>query len=365
MEDLIMGLLTLTRARKQTEMEVPAGTRQTLEEAYNTFCTSCRLQQILDGDRPIDEWVEALQGDLADANRLLVWLTEDIQLMTQRRVGCSQVVISKKVKESFDGPQRRVQALKEEVCNGLFYALDAMVCNIKDQRAGIFTDSVWYFSMSPVKMTPGRAEFTHLGLDNRLYKVIFVDPALKCPDDFTRRIPKHAQHKLDLLKRTHFDYRPKVLDGLLVEEEVLRHKNWLATKVRNTAWAISDGIEEFMMDPAIAVSIGNKEFKLPNVTSNLFAIDFWKEPFPSELKRFGQRILHSWSLRFAWFAVVGLLAFWGMFVNFNVLAMPSSDWNTFLSTVIFIGRAALLGFGLFGLGGLGVQIAYKFKRWIL
>jgi hypothetical protein len=121
------------------------------------------------------------------------------------------------------------------------------------------------------------------------YKATLKNCAYKSTDDFTRRIPSWIQKKIDLLETTHFDYRPKILDGFLVKE------NLLASPLQKFKTNVKEFVEA-VQDPALAISIGEHHY----------ALDYWKEPFQYATTRKLQT-LFSFQRLMAAFFIAGLI----------------------------------------------------------
>jgi hypothetical protein len=129
--------------------------------------------------------------------------------------------------------------------------------------------------------------------------------SLKSPDDFTRSVPKRVRRKLEILKTTHFDYSPKILDGaLLYKEETL----------------------PVQRDPGLTLCVGEDR--------PLILCDFWSEPSAANLKgwtkhysaRFFSNFLFVYSVPLLIAALAGraAAAAWnltGTFVDY-ILAFP-------------------------------------------
>lgn len=92
------------------------------------------------------------------------------------------------------------------------------------------------------------------GKNDMLYEMAYIDTSLKDPDDFTRSMPIHAEKTLERLKKTNFDYKPKILDGFLL---------YLGPKMITK--------QELKYDPAIVIRDFSNKFYI--------ALDAWKEPF--------------------------------------------------------------------------------------
>lgn len=126
-----------------------------------------------------------------------------------------------------------------------------------------------------------REKFSLLQDDRKVHTLTLSHTSRKSPDDFVRKIPTVAQRKLKVLQRTHFDYRPKILEGRVAEETIERKRP----------------VMEVLEDPALVIEIANQTY----------AITRWVEPFPSEARR----LVTRFTSHPIWDLIVATLLFLG------------------------------------------------------
>ena len=114
------------------------------------------------------------------------------------------------------------------------------------------------------------------------------DSSLKDPDDFTRKVPKRITKLLKKLKKTNFDYQPKILDGFLYKKTFLE---------KNTFF------EEVLIDPALVLMTPYGEI----------TVDYWEEKEKFRWFRRGiNKFFQSYHLRRSVFWGISILMFTNM-----------------------------------------------------
>lgn len=223
-----------TLPAKRTETVSPLGvdSRQTVEQRFNEILT-----------------MEGTLGEKATAaNEFLYQIRSDIALITGRRVGQATGAVSAE-----PGWNRHFQGNFKTLLDNLKAKKDKTVEGVSAAQR---------FPIGQVSLFTNEAKeasFTMLLNDHKVHTIRMRNVSVRCPLDFSRSIPSHAQGKLAALGATHFDYQPKILDGELIEDTAEDQRPFSL----------------FMDDPALVIKVAD----------NLYAVDHWREPYASSLQR--------------------------------------------------------------------------------
>jgi len=357
---------TLEPIRTTLATQLPPPTeasRPKFHEAYWAVLNNSRLKRIIDGLEPATNWTNAINEDVANAHQFIRNFAADMSRITGRRMdieGTQRLFSVKQPEHSCGSLKERLEKVHSEFESSFRSAVLGMKKNLKSIREkewGFIKTKNHFLPISKIEITgtPSTGEtllesggavagFTHLGVDHVVRSIQFAEPCFKPVDDFTRSIPKHAQRKLKVLESTHYDYEPKILDGVLVSEK----EEQRATPFQD--WC------EWMQDPALAIRIdGPTQGSYRDDTAAAFdryAIDFWREPYQGDLQRTWTWAKNNPIMKalFVWMPLAVAM----FFVAFVLGKMPWNAEASFLQ-----GTIGVLGV----LAMLGVVIATVIKCW--
>ncbi len=269
------------------------------DEAFNRLKEESMLQQIVDGNLPHTQWGEAVSHDMAQANQFIRDFVDDLSVITGCKLECNREVMPDALTSDFATDKKRVEKLNEQIQHQFSTHVHEIIDNLQCKRNRVpasfeenrrrHVDSKGTvagsgtLNISPVQWGNSIASFNHApdatlgGINAKRFKITLANPALKSPDDFTRKVPVRITKKLATLKGLHYDYQPKILDGFLVGmEENTEHADSSMTRLMNN-------VRYVLEDPALTITINSRQY----------AIDFWKEPFASEAEEARTRLSNS------------------------------------------------------------------------
>lgn len=215
-------LVTMSREAQQTAVTAPREARRpTFASAYATVLETSELRTIVEERRPATEWRSALAHDVAAAHRLIDDFATDLAVVTGRRVRRTRTLQLPLAENPQGSPDARHAARLWDSFQRRFPRfVSACVAEVQ-YRPSEWNESAIRFPADPVVWTdPGTCTFLWLGSVDTRIRVTLADTITRDALDYTGFLPRRARRKLDALARTHFDYRPVVVEGTLVEERV-------------------------------------------------------------------------------------------------------------------------------------------------
>lgn len=315
--------------------------RLTPIQAIHRWANQMELKRLPE-DATREDKRAAYAKDHAAGQALIEMLVEDLEKISGRKFEKAATVIG----PSGLSGARAWMAITLEI-----YVLTKFERIIKSLQCINRTDKRWFFPMSPVSLERENADFQHLAIDGEVYDVRMKNISFKCPDDFVRRIPGHAQKKLRLLATTHFNYKPKILDGTLVGFQRASESVPLREEIN-------------LLDPALVVQFANESYCRTHNLPRYVAVDHWFEPCDGPVWRFLvksvsiAKILAESTL----YCVVALLIA-GMAMNKINDSSQGAVTNFFENLIGCVGL--IIGIVMFLLSS---QLAYqrltrRFRRW--
>lgn len=285
--------------------------RLSFEQAFQKVLDESQLQEIVDGKRELNQWGIALKNDLEAANKFLNTFCQDLSILTKRKhrvfelSGPFSIDISKIVTSSDNWNDRIVKiwdtfkwAFTERVknCTGnLWLHRDTLSVDPRPRLIPI----------TKIVIENNSCSFSWMDNLSTVTKRVVADVALICPDDFPKNIPDDVKETLSLLKTTTFDYSPKIMDGILVnEEQELRLKQ----------------------DPALILNIGK---------FGLLMVEYWNEPWTEKSRDW----LELWSTKAGVFMAI-------LFTLLLSLSWIPSLGDSIILNIVYIVLRVLAGFFL-------------------
>ena len=260
-------------------------TRRTFGEAIEKVLDESKLRKISLSEE--GDWIEAFNYDINKAHQIVDKLAEDLTRITGKRVVRKSKLELKTAYQTFRNNKDRVAAIWDEFkikfpqwvkeCVGKLKAIDQETYN-HQTYAYTFPLQVLPATVSEPKHDVIKFNFTD-EFGWQAGEFALASFSLKSPDDFTRNIPKRAKKKLEILKTTHYDYNPKILDGALLYKREI--------------------VPPLARDPGLALNLGE------NYASLL--CDFWSEPSQDTFKN---RLIVKAQRFFTHFLVVYTIAIW-------------------------------------------------------
>ena len=234
----------------------PATGRLSITETRDRLIAGSKLALAAAGEY---DWREAYAEDMESARRFMNQIAEDLAAITgvELLVSPEAVSLSSLSSLEFDSMDDRIKAMASEFAYRLESNIRSLISMSRNYPIPI-CEPRWGKDRSSVafefhrSLDPPEAKRRTYGYEQ--IQIVYLNPAPKDRDDFTRKIPNHAHATFAALDRAHFEYRPKILDGFLAK----------MTRVE---------IRQVAYDPAILINLGTPEEPIERI------VDFWQEPF--------------------------------------------------------------------------------------
>jgi len=289
--------------------------RLTFDEAFNKVLDESKLKAIADGKDSPDNWPQAHNRDIYDATIFMRNVAEDLTRITGVPFKWDRDFDDIMKWAHFHNPNDKfklAQHMSHQFSNSFRqYIVEALDKLSIDREVPI----------DPLNKGDAIAIFRVLE-NHAVKKITFANPSFVDPYDFPRRISRSAQKKINVLEKTHYDYQPQILDGLLVDEKTTKKLTFMTP-----AKAI---LRQVMEDPALVVAINGKSF----------VVDYWREPLKKNWQLFLEKIVNHRAVH-----IILIFALWWASVWF--LQNTSNEPSLFQIVRLF---ATLTVFGSF-IGG--------------
>jgi hypothetical protein len=235
----------------------PLRQRLTVAESRERILSTSRLTLAARGEC---DWREAYQYDMKEAINFIEGLCSDMSKITGVQVTpTASFELESLADLRYGSIGERVSEMAAEFAARFCDYADHMIHRGLEGSRLPVTRVTWGENRETVafKFSRSAGKSGMRSLDTEEIEVVYLQPALKDKDDFTRSIPDHAKATFDVLDQTHFDYKAKILDGFLAK----------MTRVV---------VSSVAFDPAIAVNLGTQ------AEPDLRIVDFWREPFKAD-----------------------------------------------------------------------------------
>lgn len=276
-----MNASVLDRPLHATPTLEPTKTRLSFQDAVQAVADNSRLKAMLNGTEEPHNWHEAVNADLATGNNLLVHLAEDLTRITGQTVSIDAAhtlfsEVHKAVCADYPDVMSRITAIHTSfvaalrvmiwhvrsriTANRLRNSTERVERQISGRQTNVYHETKSSFFPMTEIVTRGDTAVVSFcqptDHGEKLYDIKLASFAFICPDDFPRSIPGSAKKKLDILRTTHFNYHPKILDGVLIEK----------VEIQTTK---KEFVYSYDPDPALVIHLGL--FFPP------FAVDYWDD----------------------------------------------------------------------------------------
>lgn len=235
----------------------PLRERLTVAESREQILSTSRLALAARGEC---DWREAYQHDMQAATGFIEGFCSDMSKITAVQVTPSaQFELESLASLRFGSIAERVTEMATEFAARFRDYADWMILQRLNGDRLPVTKITWGENRETVafKFSRSAGKSGERSFGTEEIEVVYLQPALKDKDDFTRSIPNHAKATFAILDKTHFDYKAKILDGFLAK----------MTRVV---------VSSVAFDPAIAVNLGTQ------ADPDLRIVDFWREPFKAD-----------------------------------------------------------------------------------
>lgn len=296
--------------RSTTTVEERTDTRDTFEEAVNKIGRHMK-ELVEQGSEDRNAFRDASRADRLEAEVFFKKFAEDLSLVCGRKCSVPPGMVEglrwhDDDHEWFVGKFKTIvrEVVQRLKCHqivkinflGFPFNFPASVVDWKEDQVAVFQ-----------AIAPENEKVV------KEYKL--AEASLKHPEDFTRSVPRAATKKLGLLQKTHFNYTPKILDGLLTEETTLNRRNALTH------------IHHYLQDPALVMQAG--EF-------GDIAVHYWKEEKRSlirPIQRLVGKVYRNYALRTLLIAMVVLF--------FVSLVFQAATWFAVIGRMMYTLCAAI------------------------
>jgi hypothetical protein len=258
-----------------TTQDVLVGTKKRLsfQNAFNELLRSSQLKKLTENPHLAHEWADALSVDCIAVDNLLNRLAADLKTIT----GCSvevnpfSIAVFKHacdqthknsaecVNELFNLLSSMLKVFIEKIAFDSIKKTDFIRSEYKNNRI-VNVYETTFFPLNPVFTNGDTVIFTAIektSTGEKLNKITLASYSYVDPYDHVMKMPRSVLDKLIVLRKTHFDYSPKVLRGIQVGKTEINLKH-----------------EEVHLkhdqDPALVIHLGTEH--APHV------VEFWGKP---------------------------------------------------------------------------------------
>lgn len=180
--------------------------RLTIEDAAAKLLKECPLASPKDS---FQDFIQDLKASLDQATDFINEVANDLSFLGELDYNVEPLTLNLHEK-SCDNIADRYKIAYDMFTKTVNTKLNNLI-NVKSERGSVP-------EFSKVETKGDTCTFQFITGWNKYEDITFLNWSYKSCDDFTRKIPKQIQRKIDYLRGTKYDYRPMILDGYLANK---------------------------------------------------------------------------------------------------------------------------------------------------